>query len=131
MCWQSSSSSPNIKASPALTSVTDKSISMIDLQYQLQKNLQKPVPLTAAEENENAATMSSMEMHTSDLNKNLRSASTIDIPVGAATPKNGQYYAPENAQLPANSKVTWINKDNIPHTSTADDNSFDTDLINP
>jgi three-Cys-motif partner protein len=129
--WQSSSSSPNIKASPALTPVTNKSISMIDWQYQLQKNLQKPVPLTAAEVNENAATMSSMEMHTSDLNKNLRSASTIDIPVGAATPKNGQYYAPENAQLSANSKVTWINKDNIPHTSTADDNSFDTDLINP
>ena len=104
---------------------------MIDWQYQLQKKLQKPIPMTAAEENENAATVSSMEMHASDLNQNLRSTSTIDIPVGAPTPKNGQYYAPENAQLPVNSKVSWTNKDNIPHTSTADDSSFDTDIINP
>jgi plastocyanin len=65
------------------------------------------------------------------VNQNLRSASTIDIPVGAPTAKNGQYYAPENAQLPVNSKVSWTNKDNIPHTSTANDNSFDTDIINP
>jgi plastocyanin len=65
------------------------------------------------------------------VNQNLRSASTIDIPVGAPQAKNGQYYAPENAQLPVNSKVSWTNKDNIPHTSTANDNSFDTDIINP
>jgi plastocyanin len=64
------------------------------------------------------------------VNQNLRSASTIDIPVGAPTAKNGQYYAPENAQLPVNSKVSWTNKDNIPHTATANDNSFDTDIIN-
>jgi plastocyanin len=129
--WQSSASSPNIKTSPALTPVTNKSVSMIDWQYQLQKDLQKPIPTTAAEENEHVATVSNIEMHTSDLNQNLRSASTIDIPIGAATPKNGQYYAPEKAQLPVNSKVSWTNKDNIPHTSTADDNSFDTDIINP
>jgi aldose sugar dehydrogenase len=66
-----------------------------------------------------------------DLNQSLRSASTIDIPLGATTPKNGQYYVPENAQLPVKSKVTWTNKDNVPHTSTADDGSFDTDIINP
>jgi hypothetical protein len=30
---------------------------------------------------------------------------TIDIPVAAATPKNGQYFTPENTQLPTNSKV--------------------------
>jgi alcohol dehydrogenase (cytochrome c) len=56
---------------------------------------------------------------------------TINIPLGAATSNNGQYYAPENVQLPVNSKVAWNNKDTIPHTATADDNSFDTDLVNP
>ncbi|MFL6429848.1 MAG: hypothetical protein ACJ71X_00105 [Nitrososphaeraceae archaeon] len=121
---------PGVKVG-VLTPVTNKTVSMIDWQYQLQKKLQKPIPLTAAEENENAATVSSMNMHASDLNQSLRSASTIDIPLGATTPKNGQYYSPENTQLPVNSKVTWTNKDNIPHTSTADDNSFDTDVINP
>ena len=120
-----------IQGGGLVSNAPHKEVTMIDWQYQLQKKLQKPIPMTAAEENENAATVSSMEMHASDLNQNLRSASTIDIPVRAPTPKNGQYYVPENAQLPANSKVTWTNKDNIPHTSTADDNSFDTDIINP
>jgi glucose dehydrogenase/plastocyanin len=139
--WQNSTSL-TIKTSPALTPITNNSISMINWQYQLQKKLQKPISLSASQENENAATISSMNMHNSNIDKrNLStqkmssspssSTSTIDIPVGAATPKNGQYYAPENTQLPANSKVTWSNKDTIPHTATADDNSFDTDLINP
>jgi nitrite reductase (NO-forming) len=138
--WQNSTSL-NMKTSPALTPVTNKSVSMIDLQYQLQRKLQKPILLTASEENENAATISSMNMQASNINKkgNLlmrnasspSSASTIDIPLGAATPKNGQYYLSENTQLPVNSKVIWINKDTLPHTATADDNSFDTGIINP
>ncbi|HZA08157.1 MAG TPA: multicopper oxidase domain-containing protein, partial [Nitrososphaeraceae archaeon] len=136
--WQNSTSL-NIKTTPTLTPITNKSISMIDWQYQLQKKLQKPILVTASQENEQAATMSSMNMHTNNINKkNLpaqqmpsSSISTIDIPVGAATPKNGQYFTPENTQVPTNSKITWNNKDTIPHTATADDNSFDTDLINP
>src|SRR2546423_8492673 len=108
-----------IQGGGLVSNAPHKEVTMIDWQYQLQKKLQKPIPMTAAEENENAATVSSVEMHASDLNQNLRSASTIDIPVGAPTPKNGQYYAPENAQLPVNSKVSWTIKDNIPHTSPA------------
>jgi nitrite reductase (NO-forming) len=138
--WQNSTSQ-NMKTGSALTPVTNKSISMIDWQYQLQKKLQKPILLTASEEKENAATMSSTNMQASNINKKSNlpmqdalsssSASTIDIPLGAATAKNGQYYVPENTELPANSRVTWTNKDTIPHTATADDNSFDTDIINP
>ncbi|MFL6357622.1 MAG: hypothetical protein ACJ71C_13835, partial [Nitrososphaeraceae archaeon] len=47
---------PGVKVG-VLTPVTNKTVSMIDWQYQLQKKLQKPIPLTAAEENENAATV--------------------------------------------------------------------------
>jgi plastocyanin len=73
-----------------------------------------------------------MNMQASNINKkgNLLmqnasspcSTSAIDIPLGAATLKNGQYYVPENTQVTANSKVTWTNKDTIPHTTTSDDN---------
>jgi alcohol dehydrogenase (cytochrome c) len=142
--WQNSTSL-NVKTNPVLTPIMNKSISMIDWQYQLQNKLQKPIPVSASQENENAATVSSMNMHTGNIdNRNIpaqnmsssmssstTAATTIDIPMGAATPKNGQYYTPENVQLPTNSKVIWNNKDTIPHTATADDNSFDTDLVNP
>jgi plastocyanin len=81
---------------------------MIDWQYQLQKKLQ-------LKGNENNST----------------STSTIDIPLGATATNNGQFYTPENATLPANSKVIWNNKDSVIHTATADDHPFDTNIINP
>ena len=58
------------------------------------------------------------------------SSNTIEIPQGAVSAKAGQYYKPDNAQVSAG-KVTWSNKDSVPHTATADDNSFDTGNIQP
>ena len=58
------------------------------------------------------------------------SSITITIPQGASLVKNGQYFSPENAQVPINSKVTWMNKDTLPHTATATgSSSFDTSII--
>lgn len=58
------------------------------------------------------------------------SSITITIPQGASLVKNGQYFNPENARIPINSKVTWMNKDTLPHTATATgSSSFDTSVI--
>ena len=57
-------------------------------------------------------------------------SNTIEIPQGAVSAKGGGYYKPDSAQVSAG-KVTWNNKDSVPHTATADDNSFDTGSIQP
>jgi plastocyanin len=65
-------------------------------------------------------------------NNSNPSSITITIPQGSSLTKNGQYYNPENAQVPINSKVTWINKDTLLHTATATgSSSFDTSIIQP
>ena len=55
---------------------------------------------------------------------------SITIPQGAAEQQVKTYYIPNPNTVSANSKVTWNNKDNAPHTATATDGSFDTGIIN-
>lgn len=55
---------------------------------------------------------------------------SITIPQGAAEQQVKTYYIPNPNTVTANSKVTWNNKDNAPHTATATDGSFDTGIIN-
>jgi plastocyanin len=38
---------------------------------------------------------------------------------------NGYKFVPDAVTVKVGTKVTWINKDNAPHTITADDGSFD------
>lgn len=56
--------------------------------------------------------------------------STITIPEGA-TAQNVQHYQPNPARAAPSSQVIWDNKDSVPHTATALDGSFDTDIIQP
>jgi glucose dehydrogenase len=70
------------------------------------------------------------QQNTNTNNSANPSSTIIVIPQGASVTKSGQYYNPENAQIPVNSKVTWTNKDSLPHTATASgSNSFDTNII--
>lgn len=39
-------------------------------------------------------------------------------------------YAPGNLQVPAGATVTWTNYDDLPHTATAKDGSWDTGILN-
>lgn len=72
------------------------------------------------------------QQNTNTNNSSNSSSTIIVIPQGASVTKSGQYYKPENAQTLVNSKVTWTNKDSLPHTATASgngSNSFDTNII--
>jgi plastocyanin len=56
----------------------------------------------------------------------------IEMPQNTAyLSKYGPYFIPSYAVVPSGSKVTWTNKDYIPHTATATDGSFDTEPIIP
>jgi plastocyanin len=55
---------------------------------------------------------------------------TITIPQGAAE-RDASFFDPDSASVSSGSTVTWINSDNAVHTATADDRSFDTDMVGP
>lgn len=38
-------------------------------------------------------------------------------------------YAPGNLQVPVGARVTWVNRDSAPHSATAKDGSWDTDML--
>ena len=53
----------------------------------------------------------------------------ISIPRGAATQQVKIFYQPNPASVSSGAKITWVNRDSAPHTATADNNSFDTGII--
>lgn len=68
---------------------------------------------------------------TSTQNKTIVDAK-IEIPQNAAyEPNFGPAFIPSGAYVPLGSKVTWINKDYVPHTATSTEGLFDTNIINP
>jgi plastocyanin len=68
----------------------------------------------------------------------LKNPATNNIDVKIEMPQNtaylsnyGPYFIPSYAIAPSGAKVTWTNKDYIPHTATSADGSFDTEAIGP
>jgi plastocyanin len=57
--------------------------------------------------------------------------------VGQPTPKDwsvaieDNYFEPANAAVNPGDTITWINEGNQPHTVTADDGQFDSEVLNP
>ncbi len=65
-----------------------------------------------------------------------RDSLTTSVDRDAELPENvvsikGLAFGPEDLWVKVGTTVTWINQDPFPHTATADDGSFDTDLIQP
>lgn len=56
----------------------------------------------------------------------------INMPQNSAYQVNyGPYFVPSYALTTSGSKITWLNKDYVPHTATSTDSSFDTGPILP
>jgi plastocyanin len=51
--------------------------------------------------------------------------------VGAGTNGTGPSYLPGVLTVRAGQKVTWINRDSVGHTATADNGAFNSDVLNP
>lgn len=67
----------------------------------------------------------------SNAEKSSQPTTQISIPQGAAAQEVKIFYQPTPATVSSGAKITWTNKDIAPHTATADNNSFDTGIIQP
>jgi alcohol dehydrogenase (cytochrome c) len=79
-------------------------------------------------QNSSSNSKNPQESSSSGSNSQPAQDNTIIIPKGAQS-QGSKYYDPLNAQVKPNSKITFTNKDNVAHTATADDGSFDTGNI--
>jgi nitrite reductase (NO-forming) len=134
-----------------LEPVTNKSISMIDWQYQMQKKLQKPlISNSGMEEAEHAATSAKAEV-VSNISRNTlggeeaqrqqnlsaiaapnnnNNASEVKILKGSWNPKQKDSYSPNQVVTKSGTTITWINEDNLPHTVTSDKKGlFDSSIV--
>lgn len=60
-------------------------------------------------------------------------SSNAPVSIGTKTEAvaiRGSAFAPGNLQVPVGASVTWTNYDDVPHTATAKDGSWDTSLLN-
>lgn len=68
----------------------------------------------------------------SSLNNRTVLDAKIEIPQNAAyEPNFGPMFIPSDAHIPFGSKITWTNKDYVPHTATSPEGLFDTKVIDP
>jgi plastocyanin len=67
----------------------------------------------------------------SNTGKSSQPITQISIPKGAAAQQVKIFYQPTPATVSGGAKITWTNEDVAPHTATADNNSFDTGIIQP
>jgi plastocyanin len=140
------------KNSSYLEPVTNKSVSMIGWQYQMQKKLQKPlISKSGMEEAEHAATAEEEAETVSNIPKNtlageqahqqqnlssIASSNDVSVVSGSGNPDNDVFYEPSSAKVAAGSTVTWTNDDALPHTVTSGnsekgpDGVFDSGILN-
>ena len=122
----------------SLKPVTNKSVSMITWQYQLQKKLQKPIISNGSGEeiaNSSEPLVSKMPMtegqgHQEHLATNFASnrnntnntvsTTQVSIEKGSWDTKQKDNYSPKEIIARVGSTITWINDDTLPHTITSD-----------
>lgn len=98
-----------------------KSESMLDWQYQLQKQLQKPTPV-AYDNLDGSAPPPAHGGHSTGAN-------VVRIAQGAWDKNNEVYYEPAEMTVEKGSAVAWVNDDGIVHTVTESSGAFDSSMM--
>lgn len=111
--------------------VAEKSVSMFDWQYELQKKLQKPEAVQYAEGEQGAGSHQSSGETSHDKaqaeNSNSTAASsngaagqaTVAIANGASNPNSKVSYEPATVTVKSGSTISWVNNDSMMHTATS------------
>jgi FtsP/CotA-like multicopper oxidase with cupredoxin domain len=108
-----------IRVLPADSELRD-AVSLIDWQYQLQKDLQKPKVKTY----ENLSGILPQQSHHTD------GAATVKIANGAWDKNQDNYYDPTEKTVKEGEIVVWINEDTVLHTVTSKElGIFDSSII--
>ncbi|HKU48893.1 MAG TPA: multicopper oxidase domain-containing protein [Nitrososphaera sp.] len=112
-----------------LQGLNGKSLSMIDWQYDLQKELQKP-ELVAYEGGQGSSAVIPAG-HGGDHGQHqiVESGTVVKIPQGAWDKNQNKYYEPATITVEKGASATWVNEDAVMHTVTSVDGSFDSSLI--
>lgn len=133
--------STGITTTTMTVSATEKSVSMFDWQYELQKKLQKPKTTQYTEEElagrgEHSTTESAGTTHQSSseaghdkihpANSTDTSGSTattkqttVSIANGASNPNSNTAYEPSTVTVKLGGTISWVNNDSIMHTATS------------
>ena len=110
----------------------NKSISMFDWQYELQKKLQNPQVVSQPEH-----TSINNQTNIQHKQDTISNANSISIVPNSSSPENKIFYDPSTTSIEKGTEVTWINDDkNMPHTVTSGNPDqgpsgiFDSGIIN-
>lgn len=99
-----------------------ESVSMIDWQYELQKELQKPTVI----DYDNLSGSASAQSHSSS----AHGGTTVKIVKGAWDKNQRDYYEPAEITVEEGAVINWINEDGVVHTVTSKQQGlFDSSII--
>jgi plastocyanin len=96
---------------------------MIDWQYQLQKELQKPRAITYTNLDGSAIVPPSHGDHS------MNGDNVVKILKGAWDKNQNEYYEPAEIKVEEGAIVTWVNEDTVVHTVTDKDGAFDSSIM--
>lgn len=100
-----------------------ESVSMLDWQYELQKEMQKPVPITYDN-------LSGSQPAAASPHQGHGGGPTVNIPSGAWDKNQNSFYEPATITAGEGSTVSWINGDSVVHTVTSKQQGlFDSSII--
>lgn len=115
----------------ALAAIVTIYVSAIASQRQVSSSVSSSSGINSTSSQQTSGNIPKNQTSESIAEKSSQPTTQISIPQGAAAQQVKIFYQPTPATVSRGAKITWTNKDIAPHTATADNNSFDTGIIQP